>query len=139
MSERAAVLQVSPEASILKRYSPAIAFMMIPGVGIMTWEDAQKRIAWGTLFLFGIGISLGSAIISTRAGIRPAKAIAPLFGLSAAPALLVALTLAAFPIVIHPGFAGATALASVSRKGGSDNDHAHSCRGSSPPRRPFYF
>lgn len=91
----------------------AITLMMIPKIGIMTWEEAQQRIAWGTLFLFGIGISLGSAIISTKAGVWLAKAIVPFFGLSAAPALLVVLTLAAFLIVIHLGFASATALAAA--------------------------
>jgi di/tricarboxylate transporter len=87
--------------------------MMAPGIGIMTWEEAQQRIPWGTLFLFGIGISLGSAIVSTNAGAWLAKAIVPFFGLSAAPALLIVLTLAAFLIIMHLGFASATALAAA--------------------------
>jgi anion transporter len=91
----------------------AIALMMAPGIGIMTWEEAQQRIPWGTLFLFGIGISLGSAIVSTNAGAWLAKAIVPFFGLSAAPALLIVLTLAAFLIIMHLGFASATALAAA--------------------------
>ena len=91
----------------------AITLMMVPGIGIMTWEEAQKRIAWGTLFLFGIGISLGSAIIATKAGAWLAKAIVPFFGLTTAPALLIVLTLAAFLIIIHLGFASATALAAA--------------------------
>lgn len=91
----------------------AITLMMIPGFGIMTWEDAQKRISWGTLFLFGMGISLGSAIVATKAGVWLAKAIVPFFGLSAAPALVIVLVLAAFLIVIHLGFASATALAAA--------------------------
>jgi len=91
----------------------AITLMMIPGIGIMSWEEAQSRVSWGTLLLFGIGISLGSAIISTKAGAWLAKAIVPFFGLSAAPALTVLLILAAFLIIIHLGFASATALASA--------------------------
>ena len=39
--------------------------MMMPGIGIMTWKEVQERINWGTLLLFGVGISLGSAILST--------------------------------------------------------------------------
>ncbi|MGO9021992.1 MAG: DASS family sodium-coupled anion symporter [Syntrophobacteraceae bacterium] len=91
----------------------AIALMMAPGIGIMTWEEAQQRIPWGTLFLFGIGISLGSAIVSTNAGAWLAKAIVPFFGLSTAPALLIVLILAAFLIIMHLGFASATALAAA--------------------------
>ena len=91
----------------------AITLMMVPRFGIMNWEEAQQRIAWGTLFLFGIGISLGSAIISTKAGVWLAMAIVPFFGLSHAPALLIVLTLAAFLIIIHLGFASATGLAAA--------------------------
>jgi len=91
----------------------AITLMMLPGIGIMTWEEAQSRISWGTLFLFGVGISLGSAIIATKAGAWLAKAIVPFFGLSGAPALTVLLILAAFLIIIHLGFASATALAAA--------------------------
>ncbi len=91
----------------------AITLMMLPGVGVMTWQEAQSKFSWGTLFLFGIGISLGSAIISTKAGTWLAQAIVPFFGLGAAPALTVLLILAAFLIIIHLGFASATALASA--------------------------
>ncbi|MGA2939835.1 MAG: DASS family sodium-coupled anion symporter [Syntrophobacteraceae bacterium] len=91
----------------------AIALMMLPRLGIMTWEEAQKRIAWGTLFLFGIGISLGSAMVSTKAGVWLAKAIVPAFGLSTATALMIVLTLAAFLIIVHLGFASASGLSAA--------------------------
>src|SRR5262249_34566735 len=38
-----------------------IAIMLLPKVGVMTWKEAQPKIGWGTLMLFGVGISLGSA------------------------------------------------------------------------------
>ncbi len=91
----------------------AITLMMVPRFGIMTWEEAQERIPWGTLFLFGMGISLGSAIVSTKAGVWLAKAIVPFFGLSMASSLVIVLSLAAFLIVIHLGFASATGLAAA--------------------------
>jgi len=91
----------------------AITFMMVPRLGIMTWEEAQQRIPWGTLFLFGMGISLGSAIVSTKAGVWLAKGIAPFFGLSTASPFVIVLTLAAFLIVIHLGFASASGLAAA--------------------------
>src|ERR1700687_4975052 len=44
----------------------AVALMFLPGIGIMTWKDAQPRIPWGTIVLFGIGISVGTALLQTK-------------------------------------------------------------------------
>jgi anion transporter len=91
----------------------AIAIMLLPGIGIMTWQEAQARISWGTLILFGVGISLGSAILSTKAAAWAAKVLVSTFGLTTMPALGVLAVLAAFLIIIHLGFASATALAAA--------------------------
>jgi len=91
----------------------AIAILLLPGVGVMTWKDAQSKIPWGTLILFGVGISLGSAILSTNAAEWLAKIIVTAFGLQTLPALTILAVLAAFLIVIHLGFASATALAAA--------------------------
>lgn len=91
----------------------AITIMLLPGVGIMTWQEAQSKIPWGTLLLFGIGISLGSALLSTKAAAWLAKMIVGWFGLQIMPALIVFAVLAAFLIIIHLGFASATALAAA--------------------------
>ena len=40
--------------------------MFLPGIGIMTWKEAQPQIPWGTIVLFGIGISLGTALLQTK-------------------------------------------------------------------------
>ena len=47
--------------------SPRSALMFLPGIGIMTWKEAQPRIPWGTVMLFGVGISLGTALLKTNA------------------------------------------------------------------------
>jgi solute carrier family 13 (sodium-dependent dicarboxylate transporter), member 2/3/5 len=44
----------------------AVALMFLPGIGIMTWKEAQPRIPWGTVVLFGIGISVGTALLQTK-------------------------------------------------------------------------
>ena len=44
----------------------AVALMFMPGFGIMTWKEAQPRIPWGTVVLFGVGISLGTALLQTK-------------------------------------------------------------------------
>ena len=44
-----------------------MALLFLPGVGVMTWKEAQPRIPWGTVVLFGVGISLGTALLQTKA------------------------------------------------------------------------
>ena len=43
--------------------------MFLPGIGIMTWKEAQPKIPWGTVVLFGIGISLGTALLQTKGAV----------------------------------------------------------------------
>lgn len=91
----------------------AIAILLLPKVGIMTWKDAQARIPWGTLILFGVGISLGSALLSTKAAAWLAAKIVAMFGLQTLGGIVVLAVLGAFLIIIHLGFASATALAAA--------------------------
>ena len=90
-----------------------IAIMLLPKVGVMSWKDAQPRIGWGTLVFFGVGISLGSALLATQAAAWLAKIIVGLFRIETMPALFILALLAAFLILIHLGFASATALAAA--------------------------
>ena len=41
--------------------------MLLPGIGVMSWKEVEKRVQWGTLLMFGIGISLGSTLLDTQA------------------------------------------------------------------------
>ncbi len=91
----------------------AVALMFLPGIGIMTWKDAQPRIPWGTIVLFGIGISLGTALLQTKAAVWLAEIVVAQFGLQQATALFILGVMSLFLIVIHLGFASATALASA--------------------------
>jgi len=90
-----------------------VAVMLLPKLGVMSWKNAQPRIGWGTLGLFAVGISLGSALLSTKAAAWLAKIIVGLFGIQTMPALVILAVVAAFLIVIHLGFASATALAAA--------------------------
>ncbi len=90
----------------------AITLMFMPGIRIMTWKEAQARISWGTLVLFGIGISMGSALLSTKAAAWLANELSVAFGLAGMSLFLVFAILALFLIVVHIGFASATAVAS---------------------------
>ena len=87
--------------------------MFLPGIGIMTWKDAQPRIPWGTVVLFGIGISVGTALLQTKGAAWLADLAVAEFGLKNATALFILAVMALFLTLIHLGFASATALASA--------------------------
>jgi di/tricarboxylate transporter len=87
--------------------------MLLPGLGIMTWKQAEPKIPWGTVVLFGIGISLGSALLQTKGATWLADIVVAQFGLKYATALVILAVLGLFLTVIHLGFASATALASA--------------------------
>ncbi len=91
----------------------AIALMLLPRVGVMDWKASQKGFPWGTIVLFAVGISVGAALLKTQAAGWLARLIVTQLGLEQASALAILLLLSAFLIVIHLGFASATALAST--------------------------
>jgi sodium-dependent dicarboxylate transporter 2/3/5 len=91
----------------------AVGLLFLPGIGVMTWKEAQPRIPWGTVVLFGVGISLGTALLQTKAASWLAGLIVTGFALDQLGALAILAVLAAFLIVIHLGFASATALAAA--------------------------
>ena len=91
----------------------AVALMFMPGIGILTWKEAQPRIPWGTVILFGIGISLGTALLQTKGATWLADIVVAEFGLKNATAMFILGTMSLFLVVIHLGFASATALASA--------------------------
>jgi sodium-dependent dicarboxylate transporter 2/3/5 len=91
----------------------AVALMFMPGFGIMTWKEAQPKIPWGTIVLFGVGISLGTALLQTNAATWFADIVVAEFGLKNATVLFILAVMSLFLVVIHLGFASATALASA--------------------------
>jgi anion transporter len=91
----------------------AVALMFLPGLGIMTWKEAQPKIPWGTVVLFGIGISLGTALLQTKGATWLADIVVAHFGLKNATALFILGVMSLFLVVIHLGFASATALAAA--------------------------
>lgn len=91
----------------------AIVLLFLPGIGIMTWKRAQPNIPWDTIVLFGIGISLGTALLQTKGAVWLADLAVAQFGLKQATAMLILAVMSLFLIVIHLGFASATALASA--------------------------
>ncbi len=91
----------------------AIAMMLLPRVGVMDWKESQRGFPWGTVVLFAIGISVGTALLRTDAAGWLANLIVQNLGLQQASAFAILMLLSLFLIVIHLGFASATALAST--------------------------
>ena len=91
----------------------AVALMFLPGIGIMSWKEAQPRIPWGTIVLFGVGISLGTALLQTKGAPWLADIVVAEFGLKLATPMFILGVMGLFLVVIHLGFASATALASA--------------------------
>lgn len=91
----------------------AIALMLMPRIGVMDWKTSQKGFPWGTVVLFAVGISVGSALLKTQAASWLATLIVTQLGLQQASAFAILLLLSVFLVVIHLGFASATALAST--------------------------
>jgi anion transporter len=91
----------------------AIALMLLPRFGVMDWKESQRGFPWGTVVLFAIGISVGTALLRTQAAGWLANLIVQNLGLQNASAFAILMLLSLFLIVIHLGFASATALAST--------------------------
>ena len=91
----------------------AIALMLLPRLGVMDWKESQRGFPWGTVVLFAIGISIGTALLRTQAAGWLANLIVQNLGLQNASAFAILMLLSLFLIVIHLGFASATALAST--------------------------
>lgn len=91
----------------------AIALMLLPRLGVMDWKTSQKGFPWGTVILFAVGISVGTALLRTEAASWLANLIVHNLGLQNASAFSILMLLSLFLIVIHLGFASATALAST--------------------------
>ena len=91
----------------------AVALMLFPRIGVMDWKQSQKGFPWVTVVLFAVGISVGSALLQTKAAGWLAQLIVSNLGLQMASAFVILMLLSGFLIVIHLGFASATALAST--------------------------
>ena len=91
----------------------AITLLMLPKIGVMHWEEVVHKINWGTVLLFGVGISLGNALLSTKAATWLANVIVSSFGLADSTTIMVLAIMALFLIIVHLGFASATGLAAA--------------------------
>jgi solute carrier family 13 (sodium-dependent dicarboxylate transporter), member 2/3/5 len=91
----------------------AITALLLPGIGVLGWKQAQGSVPWGTLILFAVGIALGTVLVQTGGARWLAALIVDVFGLRSATPFYIVAVMAAFLILVHLGFASATALAAA--------------------------
>jgi anion transporter len=91
----------------------AAALVLAPSIGVMDWKTAERKVPWGTIWLFGVGISLGTVLLQTQAAGWLANKVVTAFHLSTMSTLGVLVVMSAFLVVIHLGFASASALAAA--------------------------
>ncbi|PCF51813.1 SLC13 family permease [Staphylococcus delphini] len=91
----------------------ALAMMLTPKIGVMNWKEVESRIPWGTIIVFGVGISLGNVLLKTTAAQWLSDQTFGLMGLKDMPIVATIALISLFNILIHLGFASATSLASA--------------------------
>ncbi|NCJ14603.1 DASS family sodium-coupled anion symporter [Staphylococcus pseudintermedius] len=91
----------------------ALAIMLTPKIGVMNWKEVESRIPWGTIIVFGVGISLGNVVLKTTAAQWLSDQTFGLMGLKGMPIVATIALISLFNILIHLGFASATSLASA--------------------------
>lgn len=91
----------------------AIAFLLLPKVGVFNWKQANSYMDWGTVFVLGVSISLGTVLLKSGAAKWLSDTVLAPIGLADKP-IVVAVALAAlFGILLHLGFASGSSLTSV--------------------------
>lgn len=91
----------------------AVAVLLLPRVGVFSWKTVEGLVNWGTLVVFAVGISLGSLLLSSGAAQWLSTQVFEALGLAHMPMLAILAVVSVFTILIHLGFASATALSSA--------------------------
>lgn len=87
--------------------------MLLPKIGVFTWKQVQDSTNWGTIIVFGIGISLGTLLLSSGGASWLSDVTLGAMGLEKMNYIIVIGILSLINILIHLGFASATSLASA--------------------------
>lgn len=87
-----------------------LAFLFLPFIGVLSWDQTEKDISWGPIILFASGISLGTVLLETFAAAWLADSLFTTLRLDTMTDEFVIAILIAFMIILHLGFASATSL-----------------------------
>jgi di/tricarboxylate transporter len=45
----------------------SIILLIWPGTGVMSWKEAQQKVPWNVFMVYGAGLSMGTALVSSGA------------------------------------------------------------------------
>lgn len=84
--------------------------LFMPGIGFLTWDDANKGVSWQIVFVAGGGISLGAMMMKTGAAKWLAMTILNTFGAAGLSTLLVLIIVMFIVQYMHALFVGTTGM-----------------------------
>jgi solute carrier family 13 (sodium-dependent dicarboxylate transporter), member 2/3/5 len=86
----------------------SVLLMLAPYTGIATFKDVVNKVDWGTILLFGAGISLGEMLLSSGAAIWLAKSSLGALGVGSmpVPAMIAVITIGI--LILRVAFASIT-------------------------------
>lgn len=82
----------------------------MPGIGFLSWDDANKGVSWQIVFVAGGGISLGAMMMKTGAAKWLAMTILNTFGAAGLSTLLVLIIVMFIVQYMHALFVGTTGM-----------------------------
>jgi sodium-dependent dicarboxylate transporter 2/3/5 len=91
----------------------AVALMLMPKIGVISWKQVQVNIPWGLLVQLGVGVGLGTALLKTGAASWLATYVVDEFNVPHLSIFAILAVLWLFLIVIHLGFASGAAMATT--------------------------
>jgi sodium-dependent dicarboxylate transporter 2/3/5 len=91
----------------------AVALMLMPKIGVISWRQVQSRIPWAILVQLGVGVGLGTALLRTGAAGWLATYVVDEFNVPQLSIFAILAVLWLFLIVIHLGFSSGAAMATT--------------------------
>ena len=91
----------------------SVLMMVFPYIGVSDWKGLSNRVDWGTIVLFGAGISLGEVLLFTGAAMWLAQVSLGGLGLGSMPAAIMMLVITIALVIIRFAFASITAATSA--------------------------
>ena len=88
----------------------ASCLLFLPGIGFLSWDDANKGVSWQVVFVAGGGISLGVLMMKTGAAKWLAISILKAMGVEGLAVLLVLIIIMLIIQYLHILFVGTTAM-----------------------------
>jgi di/tricarboxylate transporter len=91
----------------------AVGLMFLPRIGVLDWKQVQSRIPWGILVQLGVGVGLGTALLTTGAAAWLAGYVVNEFGVQQLSVFAILAVLWLFLILLHLGFSSGAAMATT--------------------------